>query len=53
MFLYELNNHEYGYTGDPEDTLYALGYKWEDIVKDAKLMNGFSKASKKILNGVY
>ena len=30
MFLYELKNHEYGYTWDETDTLEALGYT-EDI----------------------
>lgn len=29
MFYYELCNHEYGYTGDYEDTLDALGLTWE------------------------
>lgn len=49
MFLYEMENHEYGYTGDPEDTLNALGYEWSDIEKDSKLMAGFVKAHNKIM----
>ena len=44
MFYYELCNHEYGYTGDPEDTLDALGFKMEQIEADPRLANGFGKA---------
>jgi hypothetical protein len=29
--LYELNNHEYGYTGDNSDALDALGYEMKDL----------------------
>lgn len=49
MFLYELESHEYGYTGDPEEALDALGYTWEQVQEDAKLLNGFSKAHNKIM----
>lgn len=48
MFLYELRNHEYGYTGDTEDTLDALGYTYEDIEKDKRLAAGLRKACKQI-----
>ncbi len=44
MFLYEMYNHEYGYTGDPEDTLMALGLTAEDINNDPKLNAGFCAA---------
>lgn len=44
MFLYELNNHEYSYTYDLSDTLDALGYTYEDIEKDIKLLTGLNKA---------
>lgn len=49
MFLYELNNHEYGYTGDSEETLDALDYTMEQVQADARLLHGFEKARKKIL----
>ena len=48
MFLYELESHEYGYTGDPEEALDALGYTWEQVQEDTKLLNGFAKAHDKI-----
>lgn len=48
MFLYELESHEYGYTRDPEEALDALGYTWEQVQEDAKLLNGFAKAHDKI-----
>ena len=44
MFYSELNNHEYSYTYDIEDTLDALGYTEEDIQNDKRLANGLSKA---------
>lgn len=44
MFLYELNNHEYGYTGDPTDTLNALGLTPDLILANKALHHGFSKA---------
>lgn len=48
MFLYELRNHEYGYTGETEDTLDALGYGTEDLEKDKRLAVGLRKACKQI-----
>lgn len=48
MFLYELNNHEYGYTGDTEETLDALGYEAEDILADTRLTRGLEKAAAEI-----
>ena len=49
MFYWELANHEYGYTEEPEETFDALGYDWGDILKDPKLTAGFRKASAKII----
>ncbi|MBE6954494.1 MAG: hypothetical protein E7449_01105 [Ruminococcaceae bacterium] len=46
MFLYELWNHEYGYTLTYEDTLDALGYTQEDIEADPRLEHGLKKAAK-------
>lgn len=44
MFNYELGNHEFAYTRDPEDTLAALGYDWDDIEADPKLKHALNKA---------
>ena len=44
MFLAELAHHEYGYTGDSEDTLDALGYTAEEILGDPCLKRGIEKA---------
>lgn len=49
MFKYELSNHEYGYTGDFEDTLDALDYTWEQIEADTRLKHGLEKAAKNIM----
>ena len=44
MFLYELNNHEYGYTMDTEETLDALGYTADEVLGDPRLKRGIEKA---------
>jgi len=44
MFLSELNNHEFGYTRDTEDTLDALGYTAEEVVNNPALNHGIAKA---------
>ena len=49
MFLYEMDNHEYGYTGDLEDTLEALGMTIEEIDGSEKLKAGLEKAKKEVL----
>ena len=48
MFLCELSNHEYTYTEDVEETLDALGYTWEQIMADKRLLHGLKMAQKKI-----
>lgn len=48
MFLYELDNHEFGYTGDTEDTLDALGYTAEQVLGNPKLKRGIEKAATEI-----
>lgn len=45
MFLQEMRNHEYGWTGDPEETLDSLGMTWEQVQNNEKLLKGFNKAS--------
>lgn len=47
MFSYELANHEYGYTGDLEETLDALGYTREQVRENKNLYNGLIKAMSK------
>ena len=49
MFYYELKDHEYGYTGDAEDTLEALNYTMEQVQSDQRLCRGFERARKKIM----
>lgn len=49
MFFYELNNHEFGYTMEADDTLESLGYAWADIENNPKLLLGFTKAKKAII----
>lgn len=46
MFKEELENHEFGYTGDYEDTLDALGITWETIRKNEALRHGLEIAAK-------
>ena len=45
--LYEMNNHEYGYTMDPEDTLNALGKTFEDLENDQLFNRAWAKAQNK------
>ena len=46
MFDYELANHEYNYTHDPEPTLDALGLTMEQIKADPRLFHGWKKATR-------
>jgi len=48
MFLCELKNHEYGYTGDTEDALNALCYTADKVLEDSRLKHGLEKAITKI-----
>lgn len=51
MFRNELANHEYGWTGDAEETLDALGLTWEKVQNDEKLLKGFEKAANAVMGG--
>lgn len=51
MFLYELANHEYGYTGDAEPVLDELGYTYDQLNADKRLLRGFEKAKRHIMRG--
>ena len=46
MFNYELANHEYNYTHDPEPTLDALGLTMEQVRADPRLFHGWKKATR-------
>ena len=48
MFLFELDNHEYGYTGEYEDTLESLGLTMKDVHKSVRLTRALEKAAKEI-----
>lgn len=45
--LSEMNNHEYGYTMDPYDTLIALGRSYDDFENDPVFNRAWVKAQKK------
>ena len=49
MFLYELENYEYGCTMDLSETLDALGYTPEDIQADPRLSHGLERERLEIL----
>lgn len=53
MFFYELNNHEYGYTGDETEALAALGYNFKKIESDIRLKHGLEKAKTEIMRSEY
>lgn len=46
MILDEMNNHEYGYTRDPYDTLMALGKTRNDFKTDEHFKKAWKKAEK-------
>lgn len=48
MFRYELQNNEYGYTGDDTDTIEHLGFTREEIENSPALRKGLKKAKKSI-----
>lgn len=49
MFVSELENHEYAYTYELDDTLDALELTIEDIVKSPTLKHGLELARKEVL----
>lgn len=48
MFLYELRNHEYGYTLETNDAVRACGLTPEDVEADRRLKNGLELAAQQI-----
>ena len=49
MFRYELENHEYGYTGELDETLESLDLTMEDINANPALLNGLGLAIEKVM----
>jgi hypothetical protein len=47
MFMYELANHEYGYTGELEPTLESLGLSFDDVRENENLSHGLKLAKSK------
>ena len=50
MFVYELENHEYGYTHELEDTLDALELTYDQVMESPSLKHGLELARKEILD---
>lgn len=48
MFLYELDNHEYGYTGEYEETLESLGLTMKLVHSSVRYTIALEKAAKEI-----
>jgi hypothetical protein len=46
MFNYELSNHEYCISGDVSNTLEALGFTFDEVNADKRLLHGLKKAIK-------
>lgn len=49
MFYEEMANHEFGYTGDPEDTLNACGYTYKQVAEDQRISAGWKMAEQKFI----
>ena len=50
MFYRELKNHEYGYTGDADDTAgHTETTRWNRYSRDQRLVQRFQQACKKIM----
>lgn len=49
MFVYELDNHEYSYTGDATPAIVALGLTYTKIRNNKALSRGFDLAHKEIM----
>ena len=49
MFYYELNNHEYSYTGRTEDAISALGLSYSEIRENPRLKEALDKACKDVM----
>lgn len=52
-FLYELANHEFCITGDPEDTLDCFGLTIDEVNADERLSRIFKEARKEYVDNCY
>ena len=50
MFVYELQNYEYGYTGCVDDTLEALGISRETLQQNTAMSQALEKARKFVMS---
>lgn len=50
MFYHQLNNHEYTYTYDAEDTLNSLNLSWDKVNGNPKLLHGLNAAMEALKN---
>ena len=48
MFLCELENHGFNYTGTAEDALDVLGLSFEDVAADPRLARGLELAEQEL-----
>lgn len=48
MFVTELDNHEYSYTGTCDDAILSLGYSWDDINSNPILTQALFDACQEI-----
>lgn len=46
---WELNNHEYSYTGDPRDALDALGLSADEVLNNETLLQAYKKATAQVI----
>lgn len=53
MFVCELFNHEYSYTGDPEDAVNRCGYELDEVCSDPKMKHALEKACKYVMANSY
>uniref|UniRef100_UPI0040270B81 DUF7659 family protein n=1 Tax=Prevotella sp. TaxID=59823 RepID=UPI0040270B81 len=51
-FMYEFGNHECGYTGNPREALYALGYTEKDVATDERLDRIFNETWRKYIDNI-
>lgn len=50
MFYYELANHEFGYTGDINPALEAVGLTFEEVSKKRNLSDGLTLAIEELMD---
>lgn len=47
MFICEMENHEFDYTGEIDETIEACGLTWQEVLDSPALKNGLTKALKR------